>query len=402
MAKWVLPRGGALLGQDILWETRVRYVTPPYFWFALWTSGNKWAKVNGVPKGAEYDLIESFGYDNGGTYKNYDGRYWHSDVVGGTETTPYNSGSWGYYMGTRGITNYDATQWHTWTWLYRKDNTFVAYVDGIPVQDGTSIWTYGSTLAGEAINMSFLFDAGWGNVGMASVNHSLAVSAFTGKYYEFDYSRVYLRSGSEGKTDLNADGKDDILWFNPATHANTVWLMNGTAYGSSAALTPAGGGWKMIGGADFNADGRPDILWRNAATGANGVWLMNGTSHSSSLSLEAVGDLNWKMIGAGDFNGDGKADILWRNPSTGADLVWLMDGAIHSSSAPLLAVTDPAWKMARTGDFNADGRPDILWRNASTGANTIWLMSGTTRTANTALSPVADLNWKMAGGQDNN
>ena len=42
MAKWRLPHGGSLLGRDIVWETRVRYVTPPYFWFALWTAGNKW------------------------------------------------------------------------------------------------------------------------------------------------------------------------------------------------------------------------------------------------------------------------------------------------------------------------------------------------------------------------
>ena len=29
MAKWGLPDGGSLLGRDIVWETRVRYVTPP-------------------------------------------------------------------------------------------------------------------------------------------------------------------------------------------------------------------------------------------------------------------------------------------------------------------------------------------------------------------------------------
>lgn len=29
MAQWKLPKGGSLLGQDIVWETRVRYVTPP-------------------------------------------------------------------------------------------------------------------------------------------------------------------------------------------------------------------------------------------------------------------------------------------------------------------------------------------------------------------------------------
>jgi hypothetical protein len=42
MAKWRLPNGGSLLGRDIVWETRVRMVTPKYFWFAIWTAGNKW------------------------------------------------------------------------------------------------------------------------------------------------------------------------------------------------------------------------------------------------------------------------------------------------------------------------------------------------------------------------
>ena len=42
MAKWRLPNGGPTLGQDIVWETRVRYKTPPYCWFALWTAGRKW------------------------------------------------------------------------------------------------------------------------------------------------------------------------------------------------------------------------------------------------------------------------------------------------------------------------------------------------------------------------
>ncbi len=41
-AKWNLPAGGASLNQDVLWETRVRYVTPPYFWFLIWSSVNFW------------------------------------------------------------------------------------------------------------------------------------------------------------------------------------------------------------------------------------------------------------------------------------------------------------------------------------------------------------------------
>jgi hypothetical protein len=150
-AKWTLPNGGSLLNQDMLWETRVRYVTPPYFWFAIWNSGNQWEH------GAENDLIESFGYDNGGGITNYDGHTWHSNSVGGTDTVNYSI--WGSGMISSGITSYDATQWHTWSLLYRRDNTFTSYVDGIPVQSGTINWTRAGLAGGTPINMSFLFDA---------------------------------------------------------------------------------------------------------------------------------------------------------------------------------------------------------------------------------------------------
>lgn len=187
MAKWKLPNGGSLLGKDIVWETRVRYVTPPYFWFAIWTAGNKWNN------GAEQDLVESFGYDNGGGNTNYDGRFWHANAVAGKDKTDY--GNWGVAMASHGITAYDATKYHIWTWLYKKDNSYAMYVDGILVQSGSDYhWTYGSKAEDMPIDMVFLFDAGWGHTQVGSVNHSLPASAFVGKFYEWNYSRVYLSS----------------------------------------------------------------------------------------------------------------------------------------------------------------------------------------------------------------
>lgn len=186
MAKWKLPSGGSRLGQDIVWETRVRMVTPPYFWFALWTAGNKW------DRGAEHDLVESFGYDNGGGNTNYDGRYWHADCVGGKNDFHY--GNWGKTMEERGIKEYDASKYHIWTWVYKKDNSWAMYVDGILVQSGSDYhWTLGAKPTGTPLDMVFLFDGGWGHTQVGSVNHPLPATAFTGKFYEWSYSRVYLR-----------------------------------------------------------------------------------------------------------------------------------------------------------------------------------------------------------------
>jgi hypothetical protein len=185
-AKWTLPHGGSLLGMDLLWETRVRYDPPPYFWFAIWTAGNKWNK------GAEMDVVESFGYDNGGGNTNYKGRYWHSDVVGGTWKTPYHL-NWGNGMADNGIRKFDASEYHVWTWIYRADNSYTAYVDGKEVQKGTLYWTLGAKENGEPINMSFLFDGSWGHSQVGSINHPLKAADLKGTFYEWDYSRVYLR-----------------------------------------------------------------------------------------------------------------------------------------------------------------------------------------------------------------
>jgi len=189
-ARWKLPKGGSLLGQDLIWETRVRYVVPPYFWFAIWTAGNKWNH------GAEMDLVESFGYDNGKDDKgvpitNYTGDYWHSGCVGGVDKSDYKD--WGATMQAYGVKSFDASQYHIWTWIYKKDDTYEAYVDGTLVQSGTLVWTLGGKKDGEPLDMDFIFDGTWGHTGIKSVNYSLPASALEGKFYEWDYSRVYLR-----------------------------------------------------------------------------------------------------------------------------------------------------------------------------------------------------------------
>jgi hypothetical protein len=196
MARWTLPRGGSLLGRDIVWETRVRYVTPPYFWFALWTAGNQW-KWDGHAQGAEQDLVESFGYDNGGGSTNYDGRFWHSNTVATPSRDAYDYGDWGRAMAARGVPAFDARQYHIWTWLYKRDDTFAMYVDGTLVQRGSDYhWTYGNRANDPPIDLDFLFDAGWGHTQVASVNHPLPAAAFRGKFYEWSYSRVYLSRAS--------------------------------------------------------------------------------------------------------------------------------------------------------------------------------------------------------------
>ncbi len=184
MPKFTLPGGGAHLGRDLLWETRVRINNPaPGFWFAIWTAGNEW------DKGAEMDVVESFGFDNGGGYTNFDARLFHVNSVGGSDDNK--ASAWEQHVPGRRT---DLTQWHTFTWLYRKDDTYVVWFDGIQVQSGRIHWTRGGKRDGKPINMVFLFDPSWGHTKVKSVDvKDLPAAQFRDFYYEWDYSRVYLR-----------------------------------------------------------------------------------------------------------------------------------------------------------------------------------------------------------------
>lgn len=214
VAKWSLPSAGSHSKYDIIWETRVRYEVPPYFWFALWTSGRIWRR------GAEVDVVESFGYDNGLGRTNFDGRYWHVGSVGGSDAISFKD--WSRGMSKAGITDFDASAYHVWTLVYRTDDSYAVFMDGKQVQNGSIHWTVGGKRGAEVLDLRFLFDGSWGHTKIASVNRPLPASAFEGKYYDWDYSRVYLRpplqgAGSTSKAAVQAARREDSVSGQPSS-----------------------------------------------------------------------------------------------------------------------------------------------------------------------------------------
>jgi hypothetical protein len=205
-----------------------------------------------------------------------------------------------------------------------------------------------------------------------------------------------VRSGS---ADFNGDGKADLLWQNNATGERSIWLMNGTNFGSAASLGVIPTQWQIGATGDFNGDGQADIIWQNDATGERLIWLMTGTGVTSTVSLGLV-PTQWSIVGAGDFNGDGKTDLVWQNSATGERLIWLMNGTSFSSSVSL-GVVPTQWSIVGTGDFNADGQADLVWQNNATGERSIWLMNGTNFGSAVSLG-VTPTQWRIAGAGDFN
>lgn len=190
VAKYTLPTGGKLLGKDICWETRVRMTGAPLgYWFALWATGTNWNS------GPEMDVVEAF--SSSGT--NINGDLWHSSSVNGNDIVDF-SGAWDTPLSARwgtGFATPNGTQtlrnWHTFTWIYKADDTYKVYVDGKLIQYGTLPWIVPFT-NNVTTDMWFLFDFSFGHVSI-SPNNAATISNInsTPLTYEIDYSRIWLR-----------------------------------------------------------------------------------------------------------------------------------------------------------------------------------------------------------------
>jgi chitodextrinase len=100
-----------------------------------------------------------------------------------------------------------------------------------------------------------------------------------------------------GVGDFDGDGKSDILWHNSATGENTIWLMNGAALSGGGAVfaTITDPNWSVAGVGDVDGDGKSDILWRNNTTGENVIYLMNGAAISSSAAINPLQGSDWSI-----------------------------------------------------------------------------------------------------------
>ena len=82
---------------------------------------------------------------------------------------------------------------------------------------------------------------------------------------------------------------------------------------------------------DLNADGRTDIVLQNSGTSAIAVWLMNDNTILEGKVVATPGS-DWQLVATGDLDGDRKADIIMKNNATGAISWWQMNGSARLSA----------------------------------------------------------------------
>jgi len=179
--------------------------------------------------------------------------------------------------------------------------------------------------------------------------------------------------------DLNADGKDDIIFeVGPSNGSQFFYIIcNGTSLSSPTLIyqhfSPTAGGFlgkrrrmterqendNLTYGMDFNGDGVNDIF----IIQPDGTWYIKSFVNSSGTMTSSLNNLatgtNTALLNenlCGDFNGDGKAEI-WSFEDTGVK-IYSMTG---TSLTQIYTSTWPDKKhFFNLGDFNADGKIDVF------------------------------------------
>jgi len=196
-----------------------------------------------------------------------------------------------------------------------------------------------------------------------------------------------LTSGSSatpsGGGDVNADGFDDLVVFDPqsdglsgenGTGFMQVYLGNSTGYDTSPILEvygPSAGRFMGTAGGilgDFDADGYDDIL----ATWEEGSWIFpggpSGPTEADYWDLTPIqrGQFGNSAALPGDLDQDGYDDVAIgiQNESWDDDGVHVYRGGPDGVAESLLLTNPGSYSsgeaMVAAGDINCDGYPDLV------------------------------------------
>jgi hypothetical protein len=166
-------------------------------------------------------------------------------------------------------------------------------------------------------------------------------------------------------TDVNADGKLDLVTSNSFGDSASVLIGNGMGGFTQVAGSPfaVGASPRSLTTGDFNNDGKPDIATANSNSNNVTILLNNGSgSFTQALgSPISTGGTNPFAITSGDFNLDGKSDLAVGHLISNNVVILLGNGMgdfAPAAGSPIAGIFGA--RGIQSGDFNVDGKPDLL------------------------------------------
>ena len=189
---------------------------------------------------------------------------------------------------------------------------------------------------------------------------------------QFRATRTVTQPTAVGsRIDINADGRADLLWYQPARYLLAYWLLNGNVVVQNGEQVSSGG-YSILATGDFDGDRRTDVIWLGTA-GDMQMWQGNGTGFVWRPFFQFPA--GWELKGTNDVDGDGRSDMIWYQPTRGLLAYWIMNA--NSIVRQGEQQTSGLYTVRQIGDFNGDRRADIVWLG-SAGDMQLWQGNGTT------------------------
>jgi hypothetical protein len=165
-------------------------------------------------------------------------------------------------------------------------------------------------------------------------------------------------------TDLDCDGRDDLLWYGPGAQGDARWAGH-TDRRFRVRSMSAGGDYIPVAG-DFDGDGCGDLLWYGAGTRPDHLWSGGSSVASRAITVDGAG----YVPRAGDFDGDGRSDVLWYRPGSGSDFVWF--GRATRGAFTTVAIGVGGTYEPVVGDLDGDGADDVYWYARGADPERLW------------------------------
>ncbi len=208
----------------------------------------------------------------------------------------------------------------------------------------------------------------------------------------YDTGGLYAYSVAVG--DVNGDGKPDLLIANQCASSSNcasggVSVLLGKGDGTFRAAVAYGSGGinaSFVAVTDLNHDGKPDLIVANQCATSNNCTLANGTvgvllgngdgTFQGAIAYDA-GAYGSNSVAVGDVNGDGNLDLIVANQcegegdygntscANGSVAVMLGNGNGTFQPAATYASGGYAALSLALGDVNGDGKPDLVVTNSS-------------------------------------
>jgi len=195
------------------------------------------------------------------------------------------------------------------------------------------------------------YGASMSNVILLTVNSALASGFTTALSLGAGSGLVQLLT-----SDLNGDGKADLITVNNKADTVSVFFGNGDGTFQSKKDYPVGMQPTAAVVADFNGDGAPDLAVANFQSNTVLILLnQGGGTFASGVSLIAYAPTG---LIAADLNGDGKVDLAVTQQVTAGSIFF---GNGDGTFQP--ALTAPISAVLAAGDFNNDRVIDLVSSN---------------------------------------